>query len=282
MNLLLQSKSDCYAKRQIRFAQLVQFLDRNHFNYIVRKYGGGKYIKSFTYWNQLPTMIFGQLTDRESLRNLIVATEAHCNKLYHWGLGKSLTRSNLSKANEQRDYRIFEEFLYYTIERARQKRHSDVFKLGGNVDAFDSTTIDLCLAVFEWAKFRKDKGGIKIHTLYDVEKQIPTLLHTTSASAYDSKAMPEIPLEHGAYYIFDRGYNNFANPFRINSIGACFVIRAKEASNTGLFLGKGDCLTESFLMLSSGLPVIKARKRIPKNFVKLSFGMNKQVSFTPI
>jgi hypothetical protein len=211
------------------FAQLVQFLNRSKFNRIVAKYSGDKYVKSFTCWNQLLTMMFGQLTNRESLRDLIVATEAHSGKLYHLGMGKSVTRSNLSKANEQRDYHIFEDFAIYMIEQARQKRKADIFKLGGSVYAFDSTTIDLCLAVFDWAKFRSTKGGVKMHTLYDIETQVPAFVHITTASVYDSKAMPHIPLEEGAYYIFDRGYNDFGNLYRIHVIGACFVVRAKSS-----------------------------------------------------
>ena len=210
------------------FAQLVSFMDNFKFLRIVKKYDGDKYVKSFTCWNQLLTMMFGQLTNRESLRDLIVATEAHSGKLYHLGMGKSVTRSNLSKANEQRDYHIFEEFAYYMIDEARRKRQTEIFNLGGNVYAFDSTTIDLCLSVFEWAKFRRHKGGIKMHTLYDVEAQVPAFIHITTASVHDSKAMPHIPLEEGAYYIFDRGYNDFTNLYRIHAIGACFVIRAKN------------------------------------------------------
>ena len=210
------------------FAQLVKFLDNDKFRHIVDKYDGDNYVKSYTCWNQLLTMMFGQLSNRESLRDLIVALEAHAGKVYHLGIGKSVTRSNLSKANEQRDYHIFEEFAYYMIDEARRKRQTEIFKLGGNVYAFDSTTIDLCLAVFDWAKFRSKKGGIKMHTLYDVEAQVPAFIHITTASVHDSKAMPHIPLEEGAYYIFDRGYNDFTNLYRIHAIGACFVIRAKN------------------------------------------------------
>ena len=203
-------------------------MDNFKFLRIVKKYEGDKYVKSFSCWNQLLTMMFGQLTNRESLRDLIVATEAHSGKLYHLGMGKSVTRSNLSKANEQRDYRIFEEFAYFMIDEARRKRQTEIFKLGGSVYAFDSTTVDLCLAVFDWAKFRSKKGGIKVHTLYDIEAQVPAFLHITTASIHDSKAMPQIPLEENAYYIFDRGYNDFGQLYRINAIGACFVIRAKN------------------------------------------------------
>ena len=114
------------------------------------------------------------------------------------------------------------------VNEARQKRVTDIFKLGGNVYAFDSTTIHLCLSVFWWAKFRKKKGGIKVHTLYDVETQIPASFHIIEASVHDSKAMNEIPYESGSYYIFDRAYNNFKMLYRIHQIGAYFVVRAKK------------------------------------------------------
>ena len=134
------------------FSQLVQFLNRSKFNRVVAKYDGDKYVKSYTCWNQLLTMMFGQLSNRESLRDLIVALEAHAGKVYHLGIGKSVTRSNLSKANEQRDYRIFEEFAFFMIAEARKRRIQKIFELVGHVYAFDPTTIDLCLSVFEWAE----------------------------------------------------------------------------------------------------------------------------------
>lgn len=210
------------------FAQLVTFLDRNHFNYLVRKFDGDKYVKHFTCWNQLLTLIFGQLSNRESLRDLIVALDAHHSKCYHFGMGKNVSKSSLARANQDRDYHIFEEYAYYVVNQARQKRAADIFKLGGNVYAFDSTTIDLCLAVFWWAKFRKHKGGIKVHTLYDIETQIPTFFHITDAAAHDSTAMKEISYEQGSYYIFDRAYNNFKMLYKIHQIEAFFVVRAKK------------------------------------------------------
>ena len=210
------------------FAQLVEFLDCFKFRRIVAKYQGNRYIKSFSCWNQLLVMMFGQLSNREGLRDLIVALEAHWRKLYHLGMGKSVTRSNLSKANELRDYRIFEDFAYHLVAEARSKSTEKIFGFDGHVYAFDSTTIDLCLEVFEWAKFRKHKGGIKIHTLYDIEAQVPAFFHITTASINDIKALPEIPYEKGAYYIFDRGYNDFSNLFKIEQIEATFVVRAKK------------------------------------------------------
>lgn len=210
------------------FSQLVEFLDCFKFRRIVAKYQGNRYIKSFSCWNQLLLMMFGQLSNHEGLRDLIVALEAHWRKLYHLGMGKSVTRSNLSKANELRSYRIFEDFAYYLVAEARSKSTEKIFGFDGHVYAFDSTTIDLCLEVLEWAKFRKHKGGIKIHTLYDIEAQVPAFFHVTKASTNDMKAMPEIPYEKGAYYIFDRGYNDFSNLFKIEQIEATFVVRAKK------------------------------------------------------
>ncbi len=212
------------------FSQLVSFLDRNHFNYLVRKYDGDNYVKLFSCWNQLLVMIFGQLSNRESLRDVTLATQAHASKAFHLGFGKAPTKSNLSKANKNRDYRIFEEFAYRVIAEARSCRAEDIFMLGGNVYAFDSTTIELCLETFKWALFRKNqgKGGIKIHTLFDVETSIPTFFHITEARVHDMNAMDVIPYEKSSFYIFDRGYNDFKRLYAIESIGAYFVVRGKK------------------------------------------------------
>jgi hypothetical protein len=210
------------------FSQLVEFLPQRHFDSIVNKYKGNKYVKHFTCWNQLLVMVFGQLAHRESLRDLIVSVEAHNNKSYHLGFGKSVTRSNLSKANENRHSKIFEEFAYYMIDIARKKRANNSFEINGKIYAFDSTTIDLCLNVFWWAKFRKAKAGIKLHTLYDISTQIPAFIHITEASVNDMNAMDYIPYEYGAYYIFDRGYIDYKRLYNITKHSAYFVIRAKH------------------------------------------------------
>ncbi len=210
------------------FSQLVAFLDSNKFNYIVRKYDGDKYVKHLTCWYQLLALMFGQLSNRESQRDLIIALEAHNSKCYQLGMGRSVSRSSLARANQDKDYLIFEEFAYHLVNEARNKCVVVIFKLDGSVFAFDSTTIDLCLAVFWWAKFRRTKGGIKVHTLYDLETQIPAFFHITDAAVHDSKAMKEIPYEPGSYYVFDRAYNNFKMLYRIQQIGAYFVILAKK------------------------------------------------------
>ena len=210
------------------FSQLLDFLDRNDFNYLARKYGGDKYVKQFTCYNQLAVLMFGQLSNRESLRDVVLATQAHAGKAFHLGFGKEATKSTLADANTKRDYRIFEEFAYRVMAEAQKCRAVEIFKLGGKVYAFDSTTIDLCLSVFEWALFRKKKGGVKIHTLYDIETQIPTFFHITPARLHDTKAMDAIPYEENSFYIFDRAYNDFGRLFTINSVGAYFVVRGKK------------------------------------------------------
>jgi len=210
------------------FSQITEFLPKRVFDNIVTHYSGDKYVRHFSCWNQMLCMIFGQLTNRESLRDLIVAIEAHSRKTYHLGFGKSVTRSNLSKANEKRNSKVFEEFAYYLIDVARNKRKNDNFEIKGKVYAFDSSTIDLCLNVFWWAKFRKAKGGIKLHTLYDITTQIPAFIYITAATVNDVNAMDYIPYENNAYYIFDRGYVDYSRLYKITLHSAYFVVRAKS------------------------------------------------------
>ena len=209
------------------FAQLIEFLPQRIFDRIVMKYEGNKYVKHFTCWNQLLVMMFGQLSNRDSLRDLTSIISAHSNKAYHLGFGKNVTRSNLAKVNERREPRIFEEFAYYMIDIARRKRIYKEFEIEGKVFAFDSTTIDLCLSVFWWAKFRRTKAGIKMHTLYEIQTDIPTFIHITEAKVHDQRVMDEIPYEQGAYYVFDRGYFDLKRLYHINEIEAYFVIRQR-------------------------------------------------------
>jgi len=210
------------------FAQIVEFLPQRVFDQIADKYDGNRYVKHFSCWNQLLCMLFGQLTNRDSLRDLMVALNAHSSKSYHLGFGKSVTRSNLAKANEVRNSKIFEEFAYHLIAIARKARANDDFEIKGKVYAFDSSTIDLCLSVFWWAKFRKAKGGIKLHTLFDITTQIPAFVHITPATVNDVNAMDYLVYEQSAYYIFDRGYVDFARLYKITLHSAFFVVRGKS------------------------------------------------------
>ncbi|MEZ5069902.1 MAG: IS4 family transposase [Bacteroidales bacterium] len=213
------------------FSQLTDFLPKRVFDGLVIKYNGDKHVRHFSCWNQLLCMIFGQLTGRDSLRDLLVSIEPHKPKYYHLGFGKGSSRSNFGKANENRDSRIFEEYAFHLIDQARKSAIEDkdfLLVINGNVYAFDSTIIDLCLSVFWWATFRKTKAGIKMHTLYDIKTSIPSFVHISSASVNDMNALDLLHYEPGAYYILDRGYLDFERLFRIHQSSAYFVVRARK------------------------------------------------------
>lgn len=207
---------------------MIEFLPQRVFDGFVAKYEGNKYVKHFSCWNQLLVMMFGQLSNRDNLRGLILVIEAHSQKKFHLGFGKNVTRSNLSKANEKRNSKIFEDYAYYLIDIARKRRANNNFEIEGKVYAFDSSTIDLCLYVFWWAKFRTTKAGIKLQTLYDITTQIPTFIHITNATVNDMNAMDVIPYESEAYYIFDRGYVDYKRLYNVTRHTAYFVIRPKK------------------------------------------------------
>ena len=209
------------------FSQVVEFLNRNKFNRLVQKYNGDHYIKHYSCYNQLVTLIFGQLSRSESLGDVVIALQAHGSKCYHLGVGKHVSRSNLAKANEQRDCRIFEEFAYYMIEQAKQKFANNT-PIAVDIYAYASTTIYLCITLFDWAKFRRAKGGIKVHTLFDIATGIPTFVYITEAKVNDVNAMDEIPYQAGSFYIFDRGYNDFSRLFTIHKLDAIFIVRGKK------------------------------------------------------
>lgn len=213
------------------FAQLTDFLPQRVFDRLVSKYNGNKHVRHFSCWNQLLSMIFGQLTGRDSLRDLMVSIEPHKPKYYHLGFGKGSSRSNFANANEKRDCRIFEEYAFYLIDLARKSSIVDqdfLLNMDGNIYAFDSTTIDLCLSVFWWAKFRTTKGGIKLHTLYDVKTSIPSFIHISPASVHDVNALDLLYYEPSGYYILDRGYVDYERLFRIHQSSAYFVVRSKD------------------------------------------------------
>ena len=213
------------------YSQLTDFLPQRVFDRLVHKYNGNKHVRHFSCWNQLLSMIFGQLTGRDSLRDLMISIEPHKPKYYHLGFGAGTSRSNFANANEKRNCRIFEEYAFYLIDQARKSSIIDQdfqLNIDGNIYAFDSTTIDLCLSVFWWAKFRTTKGGIKLHTLYDVKTSIPSFIHVSPASVHDVNALDLLYYEPGGYYILDRGYVDYERLFRIHQSSAYFVVRAKD------------------------------------------------------
>ena len=213
------------------FAQVSLFLPQRQFDRIVLKYKGNYKVRHFSCWNQMLCMMFGQLSNRESLRDLIVTINAHPAKLYHLGFGKSVSKTNLAKANEQRSYAIYQEYAYLLIEEARRvclPDNEDIFSFANSVYAFDSTTIDLCLNVFCWATFRKAKGAVKLHTQYDVRTSIPVFIDVSAGSVHDVNAMDKISYEPGSFYIFDRGYLDFERLYFIHQSKSFFIIRAKN------------------------------------------------------
>ena len=214
---------------QYVFTQLCSFLPKRIFDCLVYKYEGNKWVKSFTCWHHLLVMVFGQLSNRKSMRDLIVTLNAHRSKFYRLGLGKSVTRSNLSKANEMREARIFKEYADRLIDIARRKRDGlKEFFLRNKVFAFDSTTISLCLSVYWWTKLHHSKGGVKAHTLYDVKTDVPAFVIVTDASVHDSQVMGDIPYEADAIYIFDRAYMDTGQLYAIALLKAFFVVREKH------------------------------------------------------
>jgi len=256
------------------FAQLTDFLPRRTFDRIVSNHNGNKYVRSFTCWNQMLCMVFGQLTSRDSMRDLMLSIEAHRPKYYHLGFGQTITRRNLGKANEKRSYKIFEEFAYVLIEEARKSCYKADFEVevDGNVFALDSTTIDLCLSVFWWAEFRKYKGGIKLHTLYDIKTSIPSFLHVSKASVHDVNILDLIPYEAGSYYVMDKGYIDFSRLYKLHSQGSFFVTRAKDNMRFKRMYSKAVDKTTGVLSDQIGkLEVYYSKKDYPDQLRRIKY-----------
>ena len=213
------------------FAQLCSFLPQRVFDRIVATQAGNYKVRHFSCWNQMLCMIFGQLSNRDSLRDLVVTINAHSAKLYHLGFGRGVSKTNLAKANEQRSYLIYKEFADYLVTEARRlcvSGDDTGFSFNNTVYAFDSTTIDLCLNIFPWAGFHHGKGAVKAHTQYDVRTSIPVFMRVTAGSVHDINLMDQISYEHNSFYIFDRAYTDFNRLHFIHRSKAFFVIRAKR------------------------------------------------------
>ena len=213
------------------FNQVISFLSKYEFQQCVDELNGDRRVKKLSCWQQFLTMVFGQLGKRESLRDICICLAAHRMKLYHLGLSDAVKRATLQEANEGRDYRIYEKFAYALIAKARKLYVDDpefVLELESVAYALDSTTIELCMALFPWAKFRTTKAGIKLHTLLDFKGNIPTFIHITDARVSDVKMLDVILFEPGAFYVMDRGYLDFARLYAVHIAGSFFVIRAKD------------------------------------------------------
>jgi hypothetical protein len=212
------------------FSQLMDFLSPYEFRQCVQRYNGNFKIKSFSCWDQFLCMAFAQLTFRESLRDIQACLRATPARLYHAGIRGKVSRNTLAHANQVRDWRIYADFAQMQIAKARALYVNDSFgvELDHCVYALDSTTIDLCLAVFPWAQFRKRKAAVKLHTLLDLRGNIPSVVIVTSGKVHDVRIMDQLRIEPGAIYIVDRGYIDFARLHRIHLAAGFFVTRAKN------------------------------------------------------
>jgi Domain of unknown function (DUF4372)/Transposase DDE domain len=212
------------------FSQLIQHFPEKEFQKCVARHNGDSNFRGFSCWDQLLAMAFAQLTYRESLRDIEACLRALGSKLYHLGFRGKVSRSTLADANESHDWRIFAEFAQVLIGIARPLHAHD--PIGVDLDqslyALDSTTIDLCLSLFPWAKFRQRKAAVKMHTLLDLHGNIPTFIRVTSGDVHDVNILDEIMPEAGAFYVMDRGYIDFQRLFVFTLSSAFFVVRTKS------------------------------------------------------
>lgn len=211
------------------FSQIMEFLPVYEFQKCVHRYQGNYKVQSFSCMDQFLCMAFAQLTFRESLRDIESCLRSMHRKLYHMGIRGRISRSTLSDANEHRDWHIYADFAQVLIHTARTLYLKEPFgvELKQTVYALDATTIDLCLALFPWAHFRKNKGAVKLHTLLDLRGNIPSFIEITSGKVHDVNILDDLIPEPGSFYIVDRGYLDFARLFLFHQSLAFFVIRAK-------------------------------------------------------
>jgi transposase len=212
------------------FSQLMDLVHSMEFSRCVKRYDGDKGVRSFSCWHQFLCLSFGQLTHRNSLRDITTCLEAHSAKHYHLGLTNGVSRSTLAEANEKRNWQIYADLAQLLIKRAQAMDKSPELEglaIDNKIYALDSSTVDLCLEVFWWAKFRKTKGAIKLHTLLDIKHQIPVFVHITDGAVSDVKVLDIMEFEPGAFYVMDRGYVDWGRLYKIESCKAFFVTRAK-------------------------------------------------------
>jgi len=212
------------------FSQLITFLPDREFRRCVARYDGDSRLRAFSCWNQYLSMAFGQLTYRESLRDIEACLRAMGAKLYHMGFHSRVARSTLADANDSRDWRIYADFAQFLIRIARPLYARDPIgvDLAQSLYALDSTTIDLCLALFPWARFRKHKAAVKMHTLLDLHGNIPTFISITDGKVHDVNILDEFLPEAGAFYVMDRGYLDFERLYGFTLSSAFFVVRTKS------------------------------------------------------
>jgi hypothetical protein len=213
------------------FAQINNFVIRYEFDKCVDRYQGNYRIRDFSCWSQFLCMMFGQLTHRESIRDIAICMKAHQNKIYHIGIKQVISHSTITRANESRDWRIYADFGKYLIDLVRPLYTDDKdfsIDLDNTVYALDSTTIDLCLSVFPWAKFRKNKVAVKMHAVIDLRGNIPVFIDITDGKVHDVNTLDLIDFEPDAFYVMDKAYVDFERLYDIEICKAFFTIRGKD------------------------------------------------------
>ena len=231
---------------QTIFSQLMELLPLPEFRRCVERYRGDYKVQSFFCLDQFLCLAFAQLTYRESLRDIEACLRAQQSKLYHMGIRGQVSRNTLAHANEQRDWRIYADFAQSLIRTARDLYRDEPFglELTETVYAFDSTTIDLCLTLFPWARFRRRKSAVKVHTLLDLRgSAFPTNVYVTGGQIHDVNLLDELLLEPGAFYLLDRGYVDFRRLYRFTQASAFFITRAKQ--NTQFYRRRSDPVDRS-------------------------------------
>lgn len=207
-------------------AQLLQYINRYEFDKFVSTYDGDHRTRDLNCWNQFIQLFFGQLTSRNSLRDICTCLKAHRNKLYHLGIKQSVNQSSLSRANERRDYRIFADFGNYLIQEVRPRYASEPIagvNINNEVFALDSTTISLSVKLFSWAPGKYSRGAVKIHTLLDLRGNIPSFILITDGKYHDSNILDVLILIPDAVYIMDKAYIDFKALFEMHKLGAFFI-----------------------------------------------------------
>jgi hypothetical protein len=256
------------------FSQLMDFLPAQEFRRCVDRYDGNHKVQSFSCWDQFLCMAFAQLTYRESLRDIEACLRSAGTKLYHLGIRGRVSRNTLANANQVRDWRIYADFAQTLITTARELYVGDSFgvDLKQTVYALDSTTIDLCLALFPWAKFRKHKGAVKLHTVLDLRGNIPSIIVITHGKVHDVHLLDQLNFEVGAFYVMDRGYLDFARLHQVGLALAFFVTRAK--SNSSFNLLHSLDVDESAGVLSDQIITLKgarSRQAYPEKLRRIRF-----------
>ena len=257
------------------FSQLVSLIPRYEFDKCVKRYNGNYKLKKFKCWSQYLCMLFGQLTYRESITDIVNCLSAHQNKVYHLGIKNLVAVSSLTRANENRNWKIYQDFAQVLIKIVRPlyvDQNDFTLDLDNTVYALDSSTIDLCLTIFYWAKFRENKGAIKLHTLLDLRGNIPIFIWITDGKTHDINFLDLIIFEIGAIYLMDKAYIDFERLLKINDASAFFIVRAKtNFADRRLYSNKVDKSTgvryDQIIKLTGN----KSKKSYPNKIRKIKY-----------